>query len=236
MLELRPHTALGRMDLSWLKARYHFSFANYFDPKRQGLGPLLVWNDDTIQPGSGFPQHGHRDMEIITYVREGAITHRDHLGNEGRTEAGDVQVMSAGTGILHEEYNLESDPTKIFQIWVIPDRQGHKPRWESRAFPKTARQGRLIPLASGQEGVEALTIHQDATLYGATLGAGEEIAQTLGLDRLGYLVVARGAVTVNGERVAAGDGLAIADVETLTLRAEEESEVLLMDVTAFPMN
>lgn len=140
MIEVIPFASLGRFDNEWLAARYHFSFANYRHRERDGLGPLLVWNDDTIQPGTGFPRHGHRDMEIITYVREGAITHEDHLGNVGRTEAGDVQVMSAGKGILHAEFNKEAEPARIFQIWIMPDAEGHKPRWETKAFPRARRQ------------------------------------------------------------------------------------------------
>ncbi|MEX0760206.1 MAG: pirin family protein, partial [Tistlia sp.] len=141
MIDPRPFDSLGRFDNDWLAARYHFSFAGYHDPRRGGVGPLLVWNDDTIQPQTGFEQHGHRDMEIITYVRKGAISHRDHLGNEGRTEAGDVQVMSAGKGILHAEFNREAEPTQIYQIWIRPETAGVPPRWDARSFPKAARAG-----------------------------------------------------------------------------------------------
>ena len=135
MIEVRPFAELGRFDNDWLNARYHFSFGHYHDPARDGLGPLLVWNDDIIAPGGGFDLHGHRDMEIVTYVREGAISHRDHLGNEGRTEAGDVQVMTAGKGILHAEHNLEAGPTRLFQIWIRPQTNSLKPRWEQRRSP-----------------------------------------------------------------------------------------------------
>jgi redox-sensitive bicupin YhaK (pirin superfamily) len=138
MIEVRPFAELGRFDNDWLNARYHFSFGHYHDPARDGLGPLLVWNDDIIAPGGGFDLHGHRDMEIVTYVREGAISHRDHLGNEGRTEAGDVQVMTAGKGILHAEHNLEAGPTRLFQIWIRPQTNSLKPRWEQRRFPSGA--------------------------------------------------------------------------------------------------
>jgi len=152
MIESVPFESLGRMDIDWLKARYHFSFANYFDPKRLGFGPLRVVNDDTILPHSGFDPHGHRDMEIITYVRKGAISHADSFGNEGRIEAGDVQVMSAGTGILHAEYNREPAPTQIFQIWIEPAEHGLPPRWETRQFPRADRSGELVALASGRPG------------------------------------------------------------------------------------
>jgi redox-sensitive bicupin YhaK (pirin superfamily) len=151
MIEIRPFAQLGHFENDWLNARHHFSFGHYHDPARDGLGTLLVWNDDTIAPGRGFDLHGHRDMEIITFVRQGAITHRDHLGNEGRTEAGDVQVMSAGKGILHAEYNQEDEPTRIFQIWIRPQESGVKPRWEQRRFPSADRGGRLIALASGRD-------------------------------------------------------------------------------------
>ena len=137
MIDLRPLASLGQFEIDWLSARHHFSFGHYMDPARMGVGHLRVWNDDTIAPGGGFERHGHRDMEIITYVRRGAITHRDHLGNEGRTEAGDVQVMSAGKGILHEEHNRESEPTEIFQIWIEPNQRGVAPRWEARQLQLT---------------------------------------------------------------------------------------------------
>ena len=136
MIELVPFNTLGRFENDWLSARYHFSFAEYFDPRRMGFGPLRVWNDDRIRPGNGFPMHGHRDMEIITYVRKGAVSHQDHLGNRGRTEAGDVQVMSAGKGIMHAEYNLENDDTELFQIWIEPAHKNVRPRWAARQFLK----------------------------------------------------------------------------------------------------
>ena len=187
MIEVIPFATLGRFDNDWLAARYHFSFAGYHDPRRTGVGPLLVWNDDTIQPKSGFDPHGHRDMEIITYVRQGAITHQDHLGNQGRTLAGDVQVMSAGSGIRHAEYNLEDEPTLIYQIWIEPAETGLAPRWDTRAFPKAARSAGLVPLASGRPGHDgALPIHQDAAVLGASLTAGQNVTHLLGADRRGY--------------------------------------------------
>ena len=148
MIEVRPFSGLGGADHGWLKARHHFSFASYHDPRRMGWGALRVWNDDEIAPQTGFPPHPHRDMEIITYVREGAITHKDNLGNEGRTEAGDVQIMSAGTGIVHAEYNLEPETTRIFQIWIIPDRRGVTPNWGAKTFPKATREAGFEVLAS----------------------------------------------------------------------------------------
>lgn len=238
MIDLRPFESLGRFDNEWLAARYHFSFAGYHDPRRSGVGPLLVWNDDTIQPQTGFDQHGHRDMEIITYVRTGAISHRDHLGNEGRTEAGDVQVMSAGKGILHAEFNRESEPAQIYQIWIRPDVAGVAPRWDARSFPKSARAGELIALASGRSGDgEALRIHADAAVLGATLTQGQSVEHRLGPDRQAYLVVALGTVTVTdaeGDSVTLGprDGAVLRSTEGVTVSAEEDAEILLADVRA----
>lgn len=231
MIEVRPFTRLGRFDNEWLAARYHFSFAGYYDPARLGWGALRVWNDDTIRAGTGFPRHGHRDMEIVTYVRKGAISHRDHLGNEGRTPAGDVQVMSAGRGILHEEYNLEEEDSQIFQIWIEPNETSVSPRWEQRAFPKETRAGQLVPLASGREEDEgALTIHADAAILGATLKAGETVTHRLAPGRKAYLVAASGAYSVNGVPAKARDGVAVEEVETLEIRATEDTELLLADV------
>ena len=232
MMEIKTFDGLGRFENDWLSARYHFSFANYYDPKRMGLGALRVWNDDTIRPGTGFDLHGHRDMEIITYVRKGAITHKDHLGNEGRTEAGDVQVMSAGTGIMHAEFNLEDEPTQIFQIWIEPAVHGVQPHWETRSFPKAGREGALVPLASGRKHDDgALPIHQDAAILGATLKAGQSVTHPLAPGRKAYLVAATGKLTVNGKPVGARDGTAIADAETVEITAVEDSEILLADVS-----
>ena len=174
MIERRPFDSLGGANHGWLDAKHHFSFAEYHDPARIHWGALRVWNDDTIQPGTGFPPHAHADMEIITYVREGAITHQDSLGNKGRTVAGDVQVMSAGSGIQHAEYNLEPGQTRIFQIWIVPRSRGGEPSWGTRPFPKDGRSGRFVALASGLEGdADALPIRTDARVLGATLKAGE---------------------------------------------------------------
>ncbi len=230
-LELRPFAELGHFRLGWLDARHHFSFGEYHDRARMGHSVLRVWNDDIIRPGTGFDPHPHRDFEIVTYVRRGAITHEDSMGNRGRTEAGDVQVMSAGTGIVHSEYNREDEDTWIFQIWFHTDAEGHAPRWQTRAFPKGDRAGALVPLASGQASVEgALPIHQDATLYGATLRAGSAVRHRLGVGRSGYLVPATGEVSANGQRVAARDGLAISGEDDILIEAVEDSELLLADL------
>ncbi len=231
MIEHRPFDSLGRMDIDWLSARYHFSFAHYHDPARMGVGPLRVWNDDTIQPGGGFEPHGHRDMEIITYVRSGAISHRDHLGNEGRTEAGNVQVMSAGSGIRHAEFNLEDEVTRIYQIWIQPDRSGAAPRWDQRAFPKLERAGVLVPLASGRPGDDgALPIHQDAALLGATLLPGQSVNHALAPGRRAYLVVAEGAVEAGGLTLGPRDGAVVTDRPSLEIRAASPAEILLADL------
>ena len=182
MIDIRPFNTLGGADHGWLRARHHFSFANYHDPARLGWGRLRVWNDDEIAAKSGFPPHPHADMEIITYVRTGAITHQDSMGNQGRTEAGDVQVMSAGTGVRHAEYNLEDELTTIFQIWIETDRPGAQPSWGARPFPRADRSGRFQVLASGREGDDALPINADARILGATLNAGETIRYPLARD------------------------------------------------------
>ncbi|QCI93732.1 pirin family protein [Novosphingobium sp. EMRT-2] len=230
MIELRPFDSLGGANHGWLDAKHHFSFASYHDPARVHWGNLRVWNDDTIAPKSGFPPHPHRDMEIITYVREGAITHQDDLGNKGRTEAGDVQVMSAGTGIRHAEYNLEDVTTRIFQIWIIPTRDGGAPSWGSRPFPKDDRSGHFVTLASGYDNDnDALPIRTDARVVGATLKAGETAEYPLARDRKAYLVPASGAVQVGDVRVNARDGAAISDLDVVRITAIEDSEIVMVD-------
>lgn len=232
MIEVRPFATLGGADHGWLKAKHHFSFADYYDPHRMGWGALRVWNDDTIAPQTGFPPHPHRDMEIITYVRKGAITHEDSLGNRGRTEAGDVQVMSAGSGIRHSEYNLEAGETQIFQIWIAPAQSGSAPRWGARPFPKGQRAGRFVTLASGSpEDSDALPLRAPARVLGATLRAGEACAYLLGAGRRAYLVPATGSVEIEGAMVKARDGAAIRGTETLSVKALEDTELVLVDVT-----
>jgi quercetin 2,3-dioxygenase len=230
MIERRPFNQLGGEDHGWLKAKHHFSFAGYDDPARMGWGSLRVWNDDEIAPNTGFPPHPHANMEIITYVREGAVTHKDSLGNEGRTEAGDVQVMSAGTGIRHAEYNLEQQPTRIFQIWIMPSANGGSPVWGSQPFPKADRSGRLVTLASGFDtDNDALPIRASARVLGATLKVGETVEYALGGRRRGYLVPASGAVEVNGVRIGARDGAAIKEVAVIRITAIENSELVMVD-------
>ena len=230
MIEVRPFASLGHADHGWLDAHHHFSFGQYYDPARTHWGALRVWNDDTIAPRTGFPTHPHRDMEIITYVRQGAITHKDSLGNTGRTEAGDVQVMSAGTGIAHSEYNLESEDTTLFQIWILPTSTGKAPGWGAQPFPKAGRSGKFVALASGFADDEgALPIRTDARVLGATLKAGESIEYALGRERFGYLVPAKGKVRIDGVAVNARDGAALAELESFTVTAEEDAELVLVD-------
>ncbi|MGB3268626.1 MAG: pirin family protein [Rhodanobacter sp.] len=233
MIERRPFETLGGADHGWLQAKHHFSFAGYNDPARMGWGALRVWNDDTIASQTGFPPHPHADMEIITYVREGAISHKDSLGNEGRTEAGDVQVMSAGSGITHAEYNVEPGTTRIFQIWIIPDTRGQPPSWGARPFPKGERSGRFVTLASGfKEDTEALPLRTDARVLGATLKAGESTEYALAPGRYAYLVPATGKVELNGVMLHARDGAAIRDESRLTVTALEDAELVLVDTAA----
>lgn len=229
MIDIRKLSSLGGANHGWLNATHHFSFADYHDPARVHWGNLRVWNDDTIAPQTGFPPHPHSNMEIITYVRKGAISHRDSLGNEGRTEAGDVQVMSAGSGVVHSEYNLEDEPTDLFQIWIVPDRQGGEPTWGARPFPKDDRAGRFVPLASGIAGDDALPIRADARVAGATLKAGETTEYRTEAGRHLYLVPATGRIEVNGVPVETRDGAAITGEESITVRALEDSELVLVD-------
>jgi redox-sensitive bicupin YhaK (pirin superfamily) len=233
MIDVRPFESLGTFQNDWLNAHYHFSFSGYRDDARTHWGALRVWNDDTIKPKTGFDRHGHKDMEIITYVRKGVITHKDHLGNEGRTVAGDVQVMSAGSGILHEEHNREAEPTQIFQLWIFPNENGVAPRWEAQSFPKGDRSGQLVTLASGRKKDSgALIIHQDAAILAATLKPGHKVSHELETGRYFYLVPALGKLTINGKTVKARDGVAIHAVERIDIEAIDESEILIADVPA----
>ena len=232
MIERRPFDRLGGGDHGWLNTRHHFSFADYRDTKRMEWGALRVWNDDEIAPQTGFPPHPHADMEIITYVRQGAITHQDSLGNKGRTKAGDVQVMSAGTGIRHSEYNLENEPTTIFQIWIIPTRRGGEPAWDTRPFPEGERAGHFVTLASGfDDDPDALPIRANARVIGATLKGREVAEYRLGANRRAYLVSAKGAIEVNGVRLEPRDGAAIEDERVLTVTALNDAEIVLVDVS-----
>src|ERR1700744_3739663 len=230
MIKLKPFDSLGGADHGWLKAKHHFTFADYHDPKNVNHGAIRVWNDDEIAPNSGFPPHPHANMEIITYVREGAITHQDSLGNKGRTEAGDVQVMSPGSGIRHSEYNLEPTRTRISQIWIEPTTQGGQPTWGAKPFPKSDRSGKLATIASGFESdKDALPIRANARGLATTLKAGESAEYAADKARHLYLVPAVGAVEINGVRVNARDGAAIRDEANVKITALEDSELVLVD-------
>ena len=232
MIEKRPFASLGKFDADWLAARYHFSFSGYHDPNRVHWGALRVWNDDNIQPKTGFPPHPHADMEIITYVRTGAITHQDSMGNKGRTEAGDVQVMSAGAGVQHAEFNLEDEATTLYQIWILPKARGGKPYWGAAKFPKADRAGALVTLASGFEDDQqngALPIRQDARVLAATLEKGQSVSYPLGADRYAYLAVAKGEATVNGVALGPRDGAAIHAEQDLRIEAGADAEIVLVD-------
>lgn len=230
MIDVRPFATLGAADHGWLDARHHFSFANYRDPERMGWGAIRVWNDDTIAARSGFPQHPHSDMEIVTFVRTGAITHKDSLGNEGRTAAGDVQVMSAGTGITHAEYNLEDEATTLFQIWIIPDRRGEQPSWGQREFPKAGREGGFEIVASGTpEADDALSIRTDAKVAAATLAAGQSATWRTSSERHQYLVAPNGRIRVNGIEAAPRDGVAVTGEGEIVVEAIDDAQIVLVD-------
>ncbi|WP_299372108.1 pirin family protein [uncultured Kiloniella sp.] len=231
MIDIRPFDSLGRFQNEWLNAHYHFSFANYMNPERTGIGPLLVWNDDEIQPGGGFPMHGHRNMEIITYVRYGAISHEDHLSNKGQTPAGDIQVMTAGKGIIHSEYNHEAEITGLYQIWIQPSETYLKPHWDQKTFSQADYAGGFLPLASGEKKYpNALPINQNATLYGTHLKENEEINQPIEKDRLGYLVVSKGSIELNGQQLNERDGAMIANEENLNIKALGNAELIFADL------
>src|SRR5690625_428400 len=234
MIERRPFEQLGETQIDWLHARHHFSFGRYRQPNRDHWGTLRVWNDDIIQPQQGFDPHPHDNMEIITYVQSGAISHTDSLGNSGRTEAGDVQVMSAGTGIIHSEYNHENVETKLFQIWILPAQRNQPPSWGTRRFPKDERSGQHVVLASGyEEDTEALPIRTPSRVLGASLKQGESLTYEFeNPARFGYLVPAKGAVKINGVAIDTRDGAAISDEKTITIEASSDAEFVLVDSPA----
>ena len=232
MIDIIPFKSLGLAKHGWLTARHHFSFARYFDPSRQGYPPLLVWNDDEIQAGTGFDMHPHDNMEIITYVRQGAITHRDNMGNEGRTIAGDVQVMSAGTGVFHSEHNEESETTVLFQIWIHTAQRDVKPRWETRSFPKKTS-NTLVPLASGRaihKDQDPLYIYQDAAIFAGVIAKGHTYSHPVEPDRHVYMVVSEGLINLNGHVVNTRDGVHIKNEDTISITANSDAEIVLADL------
>ena len=227
MIKIYPYEELGHANYGWLDARYHFSFANYHNPNRMGFGKLRVINDDLIKAGAGFDTHPHKDMEIITYVRSGAITHRDSEGNEGRIEAGDLQIINAGTGIFHLEYNLESKDASIYQIWIEPNKKAVKPEWNSCKFPEGATEYELKLLVSGDKKAP-LFINQDAEIYAGKLR--KDVVINHIIQRQAYFLVSKGEVRLNEKNLKKGDGAEITDISLVSLRAIVDSEVLLLDV------
>lgn len=227
MIKHHPFETLGGAKHGWLDAKHHFSFANYFDPKKMSHGELLVINDDRIAPHTGFDTHPHRDMEIITYVRKGAITHKDNRGNKGRTTAGNVQVMSAGTGISHSEYNLEDEETNLYQIWITPKTKGVPPKWDMAEFPQEPVSDALTLLVSGEEAAP-LTINQDARIYAGRLLKGKKLSHAI--KGKAYVLVSDGHVSISGHKAQKGDGLALSDEKTTNIEALTDCELLVIEV------
>jgi redox-sensitive bicupin YhaK (pirin superfamily) len=231
MISIRRADDRGRAQFGWLDSRHTFSFGHYHDNRFMGFGPLRVINDDRVTPGAGFDTHGHRDMEIVTYVLEGALEHKDSLGTGSVIRPGDVQRMSAGTGILHSEFNhSKTEPVHFLQIWILPDRAGIEPGYEQKAFAEPDRRDRLALLASrdGREG--SVTVHQDIDLLGGLLSPGAVVEHRLGEGRVAWLHVAEGAATVNGEWLESGDGLAVRDETLLTIEAADTTNLLVFDM------
>jgi len=231
MITIRRSDERGGGDYGWLKTRHSFSFDQYYDPRVMGFRSLRVINEDWVQPGRGFPMHPHRDMEIITYLLEGSLEHKDSMGNGSIIRPGDGQRMSAGTGVRHSEANpSQTDPAHLLQIWILPERRGIEPGYEQKEFPAEEKRGKLRLIASpdGKDG--SVTIHQDARLYGSLLGPGQQVQHALGQGRYGWLQVAKGAVELNGKRLQQGDGAAISEQPEVEIKGEEESETLLFDL------
>jgi quercetin 2,3-dioxygenase len=232
-LVLRRSGERGKADFGWLDSRHTFSFGHYFDPKHMGFGPLRVINEDRVAPGGGFPTHPHSNMEIISYVLSGALAHKDSIGTGSEIRPGDVQRMSAGTGIRHSEFNAsQTAPVHFLQIWIMPESDGMQPGYEQKSFDRTEKSGklRLIGSRDGREG--SVTIHQDVDLYASVLAPGESVSHVLASGRLAWVQVARGAITLNGSPLQAGDGLAVENTSDLRLEAQADSEILLFDMTS----
>ena len=231
MINIRRSGERGHADHGWLDTRFSFSFADYYDPKHVQFRTLRVMNDDRIAGGGGFPTHPHRDMEIVTYVLSGALAHKDSMGNGSTIRPGDVQYMSAGTGVAHSEFNAsETEPVHLYQIWMFPDRQGHKPAYDQKNFSEQEKRGRLRLLVSpdGREG--SVKIRQDNELYATVLGPGELVEHRLKAERHAYVQVARGSVTLNGKKLEVGDGAAVSGEKALELTGVEDAEVLVFDL------
>ena len=232
MINVRDAKERGSANFGWLDSRHTFSFGDYYDPKQMGFGPLRVINEDRVSPGKGFGTHGHRDMEIISYVLEGALEHKDSIGTGSVIRPGDVQVMSAGTGIRHSEFNhSKTEPVHFLQIWVVPDREGIAPRYEQKTFPDADKRGRLRLLGSSDGRDGSVVIHQDVELFAAILNAGKQVALPLSTGRKAWLQVVRGAVVMNGQKLNVGDGGAVEGEATLTVTAKVDgTEILMFDL------
>lgn len=231
MLRKRHAQNRGTTSLPWLDSKHTFSFGRYRDPEQMGFRKLRVINDDRVAPGGGFGAHPHSDMEIVSYIVEGALEHEDSLGNGSQIRAGEVQRMSAGTGVRHSEFNAsQTEPVRFLQIWLPPHTRGLEPSYEQRSFAPENRQGRLELLVSPDGRDDSLSIHQDASIYGAALEQGDTIAHELDADRHAWVQVVRGDVVVNGVDLTEGDGAAISDEERLDVQARGDAEILLFDL------
>jgi redox-sensitive bicupin YhaK (pirin superfamily) len=231
MIKVIPSEDRHHVDVGWLDARWHFSFSDYDDPDNVNWGPLRVFNDDVVQPGGGFGMHPHKDMEIITYVLAGELEHRDTLGHREVVQSGEVQVMSAGKGIVHAERNpSRTDPVHLLQIWVIPRTRGGEPRYEQRPFPADARTNRLLPVVSGGDVADTIAIDQDATVYVSSLKRGQRLTHAARPNRHAYLFVTAGQLVVNGQIVNAGDQLRAKDEIELKIDANDDAELILLDL------
>ena len=231
MIHVRKSNERGHADHGWLDTHHTFSFADYYDPENMGFRALRVINEDRVQPGQGFGTHGHRDMEILSYVLEGGLSHKDSTGGGGVIRPGDVQRMSAGTGVMHSEFNASrSEPVHFLQIWLLPERRGIAPGYEQKHFPAEQRQGQLLLVASPDAAEGSLKIHQDARVYSSLLGKGQTVSQDLAPGRHAWVQVARGKVRLGDVVLGAGDGAALSDERSVTLTGEEPSEVLLFDL------
>jgi len=231
MIHVRPSQERGHLDFGWLDTRHTFSFGDYYDPHHMGFRSLRVINEDRVQPGQGFGTHPHSNMEILTVVLEGALEHKDNMGNGSTIRPGEVQRMSAGTGVTHSEFNhSEAEAVHFYQIWILPEKKGITPGYEQKAFSLKEKRGKLLLVASGEDKDGALKIHQDAKLFLSALGPGESVATPLKPGRHAWLQVARGRVSLNGTSLEAGDGASVSDEKDLRIEAEEDSELLLFDL------
>jgi len=231
MIEIRKSEERGRAHHGWLQSQHSFSFADYYDPRHQGFGPLRVINEDRVAPGAGFGTHGHRDMEIISYVLDGALEHKDSMGTGSVLHYGDVQRMSAGSGVRHSEFNgSKTEPVHFLQIWIQPNQQGIAPSYEEKHFAAEEKQGKLRLIASGDGREGSVLIHQDASLYATILNGGDEVEHRLAAGRLGYVHVIRGRVEVNGVALQGGDALKLGDEEVISFARAEAAELLLFDL------